>query len=170
MEQVDPGSKEVVAVYKSQSQAAYAVGGSQQLISNACRGIIPEAHGYLWRFHNEWSCHLAVFAAVQFYENLITAKLIVIIVTLLVEKSEQTLKSLRLQTAKTENWLWLLLPLAPQTIVEKCLLKIIASMAESRPRTILNGAILAALPIGMFDFLRLLCKTIKRAIISLDAT
>jgi hypothetical protein len=48
--QLDLLTGEVVAEHESQSKAAAAIRGSQQVISNVCRGKGPSAYGFGWRF------------------------------------------------------------------------------------------------------------------------
>lgn len=50
VEQFNVITGEAIRQFSSQSDAAAHVRGSQQLISNACRGKLSEAFGFGWRF------------------------------------------------------------------------------------------------------------------------
>lgn len=50
VEQIDLTTGAVLRTFRSQSEAALAIKGSQQLISNVCRGRSLEAYGFCWRF------------------------------------------------------------------------------------------------------------------------
>lgn len=50
IEQFDLRSGETIAQFSTQSEAAHAIKGAQQVISEVCRGITPAAYGFGWRF------------------------------------------------------------------------------------------------------------------------